>query len=284
MKSKQWKWFHSVVVVLLSIALALLAIYIHNYTSLCAWWMIMGIVAGAILIIGHGVTGVWRGAFIDERNVISLSRFQLLAWTVLILSAFMTAAFWNVGLSTIPQPLDEIKLDPTLWMLMGISTASLVASPLLLSSKKAQTPNVAEMQQTFELLKQQGDDQVSNQGLVVTNTDIGNARWSDMFTGEETGNAARMDLSRLQMFFFTLVALLTYGVTLGGMFRDPVFIGAGFGPFPMLSEGLLALIGISHTGYLAAKGLSNSQTGDTGVPAGAPVATPDSDNDQPAMG
>jgi len=281
MADKQWKWFHSVVVALLVAALAFLAVNIHQYyTPLCAWWMLMGIVAGAILIIGHGVTGAWRGAFIDERNVISLSRFQLLAWTVLILSAFMTAAFWNVGLGTLSQPLDEIKLAPTLWLLMGISTASLVASPLLLSGKKAQTPNAAERDQTFELLRQQGDGQVSNQGLVVTNTDIGNARWSDMFTGEETGDAAHMNLSRVQMFFFTLVALLTYGVALGGMFRDPVFIGAGFGAFPMLSEGLLALIGISHTGYLAAKGVSNSQTAN----AGAPTVTPDSGNDQPAVG
>ena len=43
---------------------------------------------GHLVIAGLGITGVWRGAFIDERNMISLPRFQMLVWTVLVLSAY----------------------------------------------------------------------------------------------------------------------------------------------------------------------------------------------------
>lgn len=260
LQNGKWRQFHSFLSFLLILALALLATQVRSLTPLGTWWQLMAIIALAILVIGHGITGVWRGAFIDERNVISLSRFQMLAWTVLILSAFMTAAFWNVGLG-LPQPLNLIKLDPTLWLLMGISTASVVASPFLLSGKKGQTPDSGEMQRTFELLSRQGDTGITNLGTVVANRDMSQARWTDMFTGEETGNAAHMDLSRVQMFIFTLISLLIYGVALGGMFRNEIFACRGFADFPQMTEGLLWLIGISHAGYLAMKAMPQSQTG-----------------------
>ena len=40
------------------------------------------------MIAGPGITGVWRGPFLDERNMIGLSRFQMLVWTILVLSAY----------------------------------------------------------------------------------------------------------------------------------------------------------------------------------------------------
>jgi hypothetical protein len=137
------------------------------------------------------------------------------------------------------------------------------------------------MQRTLKFLGSQGDTQVSNQGLVVTRTDIQQARWTDLFTGEETGNAAHMDLSRVQMFFFTLVTLITYGVALGGMFKAPGVQTSGIGAFPELSQGLLALIGISHTGYLASKAMPASQSGPA-QPAAEPPAA--GNQDQPAVG
>jgi hypothetical protein len=114
---------------------------------------------------------------------------------------------------------------------------------------------------------------------LVTRTDIKQARWTDLFTGEETGNAAHMDLSRVQMFFFTLVSLITYGVALGGMFVHPDVFTKGVTAFPTMPEGLLTLIGISHTGYLASKAMPTSQSG-SAQPPQAPAGAPD----QPAVG
>lgn len=276
----RWSKAHYLAVAALIVLLVVLGRNLREHFSLVqAWWAVMGVFVGFVLILGHGVTGFWRGAFIDERNVISLSRFQMLSWTVLLLSAFMAAAFWNIALEA-PQPIDLIRLDPTLWMLMGISTTSLVASPLILAGKKALTPDATETRRTFQLLSDSGDTSVAHQGVVVTNRDMAQASWKDMFTGEETGNAAHLDLSRVQMFFFTIVCLITYAVALGSQFRILGSTGATAGAFPELSEGLLALLTISHAGYLAVKAAPTSQTGKAEPAAQAADAA----DDQPAVG
>lgn len=266
--TSRWSKAHYLALLVLIGLLVVLGRNMQAFTLIQAWWALLGVFLGFVLVLGHGITGSWRGAFIDERNVISLSRFQMLSWTVLILSAFMAAAFWNIALGA-PQPLDLIQLDPTLWLLMGISTTSLVASPLILSGKKALAPNAQEKQRTFQLLSESGDTGSANQGLLVTNREMVQASWKDMFTGEETGNAAHMDLSRVQMFFFTLVCLITYGVALGAQFRTLGNAAATVGAFPELSEGLLALLGISHAGYLAVKATPSSQTGKAPPPTDA---------------
>lgn len=277
MYPSHWSKFHTIALLTLLFALVYLALAIKEHLSLVeAWFTIMGIVTMFMLILGHGITGAWRGVFIDDRNVISLSRVQILAWTVLILSAFMAGVFWNIACS-IPQPLDQVKLDATLWMLMGISSTSLVASPLILSRKKIQTPSAEEMQSTFDLISKEGGGEQKSQGLIVANKEISQASWTDMFTGEETSNAAHVDLSRVQMFFFTIVSLITYGVVLGDMLHNSTK-ESGVTNFPGLPEGLLALIGISHAGYLSMKAMPVSQTGSTSVPTVDPV------NDQPAVG
>ena len=68
------------------------------------WLAIMTLLVAFIVLAGRRIVGLWRGAFIDERNKISLSRFQTVVWTVLIVAAFLAAlALWlaeNVGTLT----------------------------------------------------------------------------------------------------------------------------------------------------------------------------------------
>lgn len=231
----------------------------QSVTAVQLWYGYLLLLLVALLLLGKAITGSWRGVLIDERNVISLSRFQLLAWTWLILPAYAVAVLWNLQQSG-TQAIDSIALDSSLWLLMGISTTSLAASPLILNGKKTLTPASIELQRTFAQLQQQGDLTSSHQGLVVTNQSLQQAKWSDMLTGEETGNAAHLDVSRLQMFFFTLISLLIYAATLNAMFarlsNAPLSM---LTELPPLSDGLLALIGISHSGYLAIKALPASQ-------------------------
>ncbi len=197
-----------------------MAVPLHSGQSVTAvqlWYGYLLLLLVVLLLLGKAITGSWRGVLIDERNVISLSRFQLLAWTWLILPAYAVAVLWNLQQSG-TQAIDSIALDSSLWLLMGISTTSLAASPLILNGKKTLTPASIELQRTFAQLQQQGDLTSSHQGLVVTNQSLQQAKWSDMLTGEETGNAAHLDVSRLQMFFFTLISLLIYAATLNAMF------------------------------------------------------------------
>lgn len=281
----KWHWYHGGAVLLLicgSVGTGLMAkLPLSNI-----WLITLVAFAAAVMVIGHGVTGYWRGAFIDDRNVMSLSRFQMLAWTVLILSAFFAAVLWNVHLN-IDQPIEKVVVSSSLWGLMGISTTSLVASPLILSGKKNQNPDLQQMTQTRDLLQAQGAEGSANQGLVMTNRKLEQARWTDMFTGEETSNAAHMDLSRVQMFFFTVVSLLGYGVAIAGQFSSPAAL-VGVTYLPELSGGILGLIGISHTGYLVTKAIPLSRTGPTPV-ADAASSAPQAvaagqDEDHPAVG
>ena len=60
----------------------------------------------------------------------SLSRLQLIVWTVIVLSAFGAAAIWNVHSPAATDPL-KIDVAPQLWILIGIAATSAVAAPLV---------------------------------------------------------------------------------------------------------------------------------------------------------
>lgn len=272
-----------IVVVILS------GILIITNHLLPAWCLVFASLAMFTYICGKSVTGRGMGALIDDRNVMSLSRFQITLWTLLILSAYLTAALHNILLAH--GELDEtlksnggplgIGIQQELWWLMGIATTSLIGSPLILSNKATKTPDLSEVSTTFTLLEKQGDQSstLDTKGHIVVNTDIAKARWTDMFTGEEVGNAAHLDVARLQMFFFTLITALAYAVLLGNMFYGDA--PHGFTSLPVLDKSMVALIAISHTGYLSAKAAPHSQTG-TVQPA-QQTATAAAD-EHPAMG
>jgi hypothetical protein len=206
-------------------------------------------------VAGNGVTGYWRGVLIDSRNKISLARFQTAVWTALIVSAYLTAVLINIHRG---QPdATDITLHPTLWALMGIATTSLVGSPLIKNSKAGQpvggrlaSPPVEDAEvRTLELLRSQGDPGIP-EGSLIVNQSPNDASWMDLFKGDDTTNAAHLDLGKIQMFFFTIITMATYGTAIAGMFdSEPGKILA----FPDLSSGIVALLGISHAGYLASK-------------------------------
>ena len=231
-----------------------------NGSARWAWLAAMFFIASVMVFVGTRTTGEFFGVLIDDRNVMSLSRFQMVAWTLVVLSGFLTAGMWNLSIGYV-EPL-SISLPSELWMLMGISTASLVASPLLLNSKKTIDASDSEAKRTFTLLQQAGDTlgAVGTNGALVVNREASSARFSDMLTGEETGNAAHADLARIQMFFFTLIVLSTYALALWQMFG--ALDDQGVEAFPVLDESVLALIGISHAGYLAAKATPHSKPAD----------------------
>ena len=136
---------------------------------------------------------------------------------------------------------------------MGISITSLVGSPLIISSKKDKEPREEEKNKTIATLSQQGErtsnDCITNVGQVIVKADPAQASISDLFKGDETANAAQLDLGKIQMLYFTLVLVLAYAAQIGDLFLD----GRTFGSLPELSSGMVALLGISHAGFLANK-------------------------------
>ena len=260
--NSKWTGWHSFGLLAIVIAIILIGVLIPYQRRFIAWIGTMILFAVFIIVAGHGITGRFRGLLIDEQNRMSLSRFQLVLWTTIILSGFLIAALSNISAGK-DNPL-SIAIPAEIWFLMGISTTSLVASPLIKSTKKSKPANEEEKERTFTLMaKERGIDsdevkaKVENIGQIVANRNIEDARFSDLFNGEETGNAAHLDLSKVQMFFFTLIVVLAYAVALGSKLNSNVMI---IETFPVLDQGMVALLGISHAGYLTSKAIPHSET------------------------
>lgn len=269
---RHWRRGHTVsLIVMLAIILGLSTI-IPPAGRIHAWWLTLLVLALFVAVTGHGITGLWRGLFVDEQNKISLSRFQLALWTVLIVGSYLVAALFNIRTGGYENV--AIKLSPEIWALLGISAASSVATPLINYNKSQRQADPAAMAQAVNALQAQvqslaktdakaasavatggTDRMVENKGELVFKTNPAYAQWSDMFRSSDAGNADVLDLGKVQMFFFTLVLGLAYTAALGQLLRlgQPVIT-----EFPPLGESMVGLLGISHATYLAKKALPTS--------------------------
>jgi len=204
------------------------------------WYFIGALVAVLIflVVVGAVVTGRATGVLIDSRNKVSLSQFQLVLWTWILLSGFITIALARVFSGT-DDPLG-IVWDERLWGLLGVSIGSATASVAVKNVKKGKEPAAA----TFAAMG-------NREGLLVTNPAPRAASLWDMFRGEEPANYNLLDIGKIQMFLFTIVAALAYGVALSRLIANtgPEDVTA----MPTLSEGLVFILGISHAGYLGSK-------------------------------
>jgi hypothetical protein len=195
-------------------------------SPLVGWISCIVLLAAFAMLIGHVMTKRLDGLFIDSRNRISLSRVQVSLWTGLILSALLTAGLWSVA-KGLPNAFD-IQIPKEIWALFGVSITSGVGAALI---------------------KFQMDDNEK-----ATKEDATKASWGDLVRGDRKANEARVDLSKVQMLYFTVVVVLGYAVALGHLFVN----NANFPGFPPLNETIVYLLVISHGGYLTYKQLSPS--------------------------
>ncbi len=220
------------------------------------WLQVLALMSVFVVLVGRGITGHWRGILIDRRNKMSLSRLQLLAWTLLILSAILIGALSNVSAGS-AAPL-EIEIPSQLFTLMGISVAGAVGSMAVLSSAEQKKvdrsirDNVADRLHKNESVKVDPD----NDSIVVRNIGPSDARWGDLLKGDEVGTAESVDMGKLHMFFFTFILIVGYGAAVSVEFGT----GALITKIPAVQDGMNVLLGISHTGYLAAKAITQTPT------------------------
>lgn len=151
----------------------------------------------------------------------------------------------------------NVAIDSRLWILMGISTTSLVASPLILNTKKDQEPDDGvEAKAAAAVGGTQAEIKDNRQGLVYANPDKADAKLSDMFQGDELGNTTHVDLAKVQMFYFTVIAAAAF---FAAVFHN-LLVNGDLARLPALSDGFVAVLGISHAGYLGSKGISHTPT------------------------
>ncbi len=206
--------------------------------------------------IGRAIVGLPFGILIGDLNVVSLARFQMAVWTALILGAYMAQAFTRIRKGDGMDALN-IEIDNPLWILMGISTTSLVAAPLILNTKKDQEPDDGVVAKTAAATGvSETDVAATRQGIVYANPAKADARLTDMFQGDEIGNTTHVDLAKVQMFYFTVVSAVVF---FAAVFHN-LLVNGDLTHLPTLSEGFVAILGISHAGYLGSKGIDHTPT------------------------
>lgn len=194
----------------------------YAHARLVAWLVTLGLFLSFALVVGHGLTGLARGIFVDDRNKLSVSRLQMFLWSVLVLSTYLSAVLANVGLGA-TEPL-AVSVPEPLWLAMGVSTSSLVASPYVLHRVKGRN--------------------------VAVNDAPRDSRWTDLVRGEERGFVHVVDLGKLQLLLVTVVLVLAYGSVVGYALAED---GKVVRSLPRIDDAFVIMLGISHAGYLAKK-------------------------------
>ena len=193
------------------------------------WWIVFAlfllILAAAV---GRVATGKLTGILVDSRGRFSLTHLQTVAWTLLILSAFagvLVASDFDVG---------KAKLSSDLLALMGIATGSAVLSTGVKAVKDApgSSADVAK------------DGRAIPTAAQVGGANVIKAKFSQIWLEEEGDFADKIvSIAKFQNFVFTLAAL--------AMFISLVIAAKGLpAAFP---DNFLAILGISHAGYVAGK-------------------------------
>lgn len=202
---------------------------------LVLWSITFGLIVISILALGLVINKQIFGILIDSRGKMSLSRLQLVLWTCLLASSIFTIAF--------AQQTMNIVIGEELWALVGISLGSATGAVMVKGVKQVKEPS-----EQFLSSVPQGSKHV---GLLHVAANAREARFTDMFKGEELSDFAYIDISKVQMFFFTIAAWLGYVATLWA--HEFKVDENGVIQFPLLSAGIVTLIGVSHAGYITMK-------------------------------
>ena len=230
-------------------------------SALEVWVNSMILIVAILMVIGFGSEkkSIW-GVLISPANRYSLSLLQMILWTIVLIAAVVAFAVWrrHVGSQTM-----GFDIPREVWALLGLSTASLVGSPLIISQKD---PDAAPL---------------------VDKPD--KPRLIDLVEGEEKANEKTIDLSRVQMLLFTVIAVGSYAAALSAQLGNDCVrfedlkatfeaLGNADGKkkladliklcngnqlelkvFPSFSASLLAIIAISHAGYLTLKAVNKKK-------------------------
>ena len=223
----------------------MLAYYWPTKHEPTGWLLTFAIVTAFVVVAGKYCTNQWRGVLIDKFNLLSLSRFQMVLWTLVILPGWFAIVFHNLAIDGGTDALN-VTIPDQVFILLGITTVSLVGAPLIKKErleKPEPTPtdnqNAASLPQGKGLL-----------GKAVKNDDPGKANWGDMLKGETAGDFDTLDLAKVQMFLFTLLLALGYAFSFAKLFANA---DGNIDAMPPISEGMSMLLGISNTAYLTNK-------------------------------
>jgi hypothetical protein len=216
------------------------------------WFFVALGLAGIMLLIGWrlGQGNYLLGVLVDDRRRrVSLAKFQLFVWTVVIFSAFIVMMFESNSVN--------IYLSTEVWGLVGISVASVAGAAIVKGTKLETQPAPPPAVPVGGILPAPPPPRPFGV-LAVSEA----PHFTDIFKGDEESNKDVVDLAKVQMFFLTLIAVTGYITALlaaqeADLFPENKEYAAYF---PALSGGLLTILGISHAGYLTVKAAPHTRT------------------------
>ncbi len=258
---RSYRWMVGLMILVEIAVFLLVGVLSRGGAPLVVLW---GAVAASMLllvmVLGAASLGTPWGVLISNRNVMSLSRLQVTGWTLLVCSAFVTVGIARVFTNNVTDPL-SIRLPTQLWQLLGISATSTIGASLILQNKTNKDPaNPAGAAERVATQTKEAPEDINKnrQGIAYANPKPSDARLTDIFEGDELGNTAYIDISKVQMFLFTLIALIAYAANLYDLMTTTT--AGNLGAFPALSPGLVGILGISHVAYLGNKSVDHTRT------------------------
>jgi hypothetical protein len=200
---------------------------------LVTWSVALIVLLIFALFAGRASGKGWLGILIDDRGRYSLNHFQIVLWTLLVLSTLAALVFY-----TRPPLTAALEIPKTLLLLMGISVGSAATAGAVKSGKEVRNAAV----QTKGILPAAA---VQPGGPVFLPP-----RPAQIVLEEEGPMIDQIvDVTKFQNLIFTLVIAGIY-VTL---LIDRATSGSPGYPNLDAVPNLLWLLGISHAGYLAGK-------------------------------
>jgi hypothetical protein len=237
--------------------------------------LLYAIIAACLVLLLTAVVGLSRGkgpfgALIDTRGKYSLSRLQIVLWTAMIVGGYFGIAFPKLGFVNIPAEVLG---------LLGITLGSTVVSTAIKANqmRTGQTAGVEERAAQIaastqnEMLRLLGVEQpeylsdeekatllahLSEEECEVLNREIEVRRspsWMDIFSQEQKGTEHLIDIGKLQMFAWTVTALVIYGAMLASKLTLPLEEVRELTAVPNVTGTILTLMGISQAAYLGMK-------------------------------
>lgn len=209
--------------------------------------------------IGLSQTGRLSGALISAQHRMSLARFQVICWSVLLFSGFAIYSAFNIGtMAAIWNATSTQDLLPQFqiwaWAVLGITIATPSASALV----KAFTPSDTE----FQTMMQNQDGQRVRLAPLEQRAAPKDAKFSDLFVGETMWRTDNVDLSRAQMLIITLLLLILYtawlmtslnGIGLAQVLNAFPAAGPILASFPDPGPVFTGLLALTHGAYIAGK-------------------------------
>ena len=181
------------------------------------------------------------GILIDSRGRYSLTHFQLVVWSIVILS-LISGVFWGRLIHGVDDPLGFTIPGPVLGLL-GISVGSAVSATVVKASKDAMAPE-----------------------RIAASGELDPPRFRQIFMLEEGAYADQVvDITKFQNFVFTVILVVAY-IALSIHAIEHAKVASAVTTLPTFSGTFLILVGISQGGYVAGKIPSQA-----GIPAGLTV-------------